>query len=166
MSAQRFAAVLLLALGLPSCLDDLDAAAPPPALDEPFFHCRVQPVLTKNCSAFLCHGDPQRYFRVYARNRLRLGGTEETRNGFLREEERAFNFASARAFVTLGQPNESLLLRKVLDPAAGGDYHGGAEEYGQGNVFESQDDSEFKTLVLWVQGQTEDPTCSEPGSEL
>ncbi len=148
------------------CVADLGGTGTEARADEAYFRCRVQPVLTKSCSALLCHGDPQRYFRVYARNRLRLGGTEATRNAFLRDEERAFNFASARAFLDARDPGTSFLLMKPLDQVAGGYYHGGATKFGKGDVFTSPSDADYKTLVAWASGQTEDPTCVEPGSDL
>lgn len=147
------------------CLSDLTAEQAPPDLDEAFFRCRVQPVLTKSCAALLCHGDPERPFRVYARNRLRLGGSEAERNAFLREAERAFNFASARAFASPGAPEQSLLLLKPLDERAGGYYHGGAVEYGQGNLFASDEDADFETLRAWLSGEKEEAACTEPGSD-
>jgi hypothetical protein len=148
------------------CMADLDEPSPPTSLDAAYFRCRVQPVLTKSCSAFLCHGDPERYFRVYARNRLRVGGTEATRNRKLDEGERAFNFASALGFVDAASPASSLLLMKPLDENGGGYYHGGATEFGQGDVFATRNDADFKILAAWVNGQKEDPTCVEPGSDL
>ena len=154
-------------LALPvSCLDHLRDAQPLAELDEPFFRCRVQPVLTKNCAALLCHGDDRRFLRLYARNRLRLGGTEAERNALLRDSERAFNFASARGFVEPGSVEQSLLLQKPLEQNAGGFYHGGAVEYGRGDVFLDREDPDFRVLADWVQGATEDPTCVEPGSDL
>lgn len=148
------------------CMAELDEEAPRASLDEAYFRCRVQPVLTKSCSAFLCHGDPERFFRVYARNRLRLGGTEATRNRALEGAERAFNFASALGFVDTADPASSLLLMKPLDQLGGGYYHGGATEFGQGDVFMSRTDPDFKILASWLNGEKEDPACVEPGSDL
>jgi len=148
------------------CMADLDGSAPPSNLDAAYFHCRVQPILTKSCSAFLCHGDPERYFRVYARNRLRLGGTEATRNRKLDGAERDFNLASALGFVNATEPASSLFMMKPLDENGGGYYHGGADEFGQGDVFPTRNDTDFKILAAWIGGAKEDPTCVEPGSDL
>jgi hypothetical protein len=162
----RPALVLAALATVAGCMAELDAPAPPTSLDEAYFRCRVQPVLTKSCSAFLCHGDPERYFRVYARNRLRLGGTEATRNRALDPAERAFNFASASGFVDGASPATSLLLMKPLDENGGGYYHGGATEFGQGDVFSTRNEPEFKVLAAWINGEKEDPSCVEPGSDL
>jgi hypothetical protein len=158
----RFAALALTA----SCVRGIDDAEPEPVVDEAYFRCRVQPILTKSCAAFACHGDGERYFRLYARNRLRLGGTEAERNTFLRDAERTFNFMSARAFVDPREPERSLLLLKPLDQVAGGYYHGGATEFGKGDVFLARAEADFKVLEAWVNGQTEDPSCIEPASDL
>jgi hypothetical protein len=136
-----------------------------PALDEPYFRCRVQPILTKDCATFACHGDGRRYFRVFARNRLRAGGTEKDRNAALTEAERAANFDAARAVVDPDKPSESPLLKKPLEAAAGGWFHRGALIYNGGNVFLTAADPDYTALAMWVAGAKEDPTCVEPGSD-
>jgi len=147
------------------CRSDLTEPAPLPSLDEAYFRCRVQPVLTKSCGALACHGDAKRYFRLFARNRLRYGTTEEERNTFMKAEERAFNFNAARAMVDASDPGASLLLLKPLEQAAGGYYHG-ATLLGTSDVFPNRDDPDYKTLAAWVNGAKEDPACIEPGSDL
>jgi len=139
-----------------------DPPAPVPQVDEAFFRCSVQPVVTKWCSSFACHGDARRYFHVFARNRLRAGGTEAERNAPLTDAERAANFAAARAML---DPNGGgMLLMKPLEQDAGGYFHRGATLFGGGNVFRSADDPEYQTLVEWASGAKEDPACVEPGS--
>ncbi|MEZ4337514.1 MAG: hypothetical protein R3B82_12910 [Sandaracinaceae bacterium] len=145
-------------------------AAPAPSawapLDEPYFRCRVQPGLTRSCSAFACHGDARRPFTVFARNRLRWGGDERDRNARLRDDERAFNYESALGMVDVDAPEESLILRKPLDAAAGGGFHGGATLFGAGDVYATEEDLEYQVLREWVMGAVADPTCVEPGSDL
>jgi hypothetical protein len=147
------------------CQAGLDDGLAPAQLDEPFFRCRVQPVLTQSCAAFACHGDGRRFFRVFARNRLRLGGTEADRNAFLNEGERGYNYASASALVVPGRPDESLLLRKPLDEGAGGYFHQGAHIFGGGDVFLDREDGDYQVIAQWIEGATEDPSCIEPGSD-
>lgn len=154
---------ILLSGGCQAGLEDGLAPAP---LDEPFFRCRVQPVLTQSCAAFACHGDARRFLRVFARNRLRLGGTEADRNAFLSEGERGHNYAAASALVVPGRPDESLLLRKPLDERAGGYFHQGAHIFGGGDVFLDREDSDYQVIAQWIEGATEDPSCIEPGSDL
>lgn len=162
---RRAVFLIFAALAGLGCRGDLKDEQPLAALDEPYFRCRVQPVLTKSCGAFACHGDGRRYFKVFGRNRLRSAGTEEQRNAFMRPEEGSFNFDSARAMVDISQPDQSLLLLKPLNTKAGGYYHG-ALDYGASNVFINKDDPDYKTLVAWVGGAKEDPACVEPGSDL
>ena len=149
---------------LSACASDLSEAEPLPALDEPFFRCRVQPVLTKSCSQLLCHGDTRRFYTVFGRNRLRLRGTERERNAQLRDEERQFNFASSLAYVSPGEPGSSLLLLKPLDQTSGGYYHGGEDEFDRGDVFADSGDPDFQTIAAWINGDTEEAGCIEPGS--
>jgi hypothetical protein len=160
MRAIPVLAALSLALG--ACTQ-ADPPAPVPQVDEAYFRCKVQPVVTKWCSSFACHGDARRYFHVFARNRLRAGGTESERNAPLTDAEREANFEAARAM--LGQGGDpGMLLLKPLEQDAGGYFHRGATLFGGGNVFSSQDDPEYQVLVQWASGAKEDPACIEPGS--
>jgi hypothetical protein len=138
---------------------DVNPPAPQAQVDEAFFRCDVQPVVTKWCSSFACHGDARRYFHVFARNRLRAQGTEAERNAALTQEEMTANFESARAMLANG-----LLTQKPLEQDAGGYFHRGATLFGEGNVFSSKDDPEWKVLSDWASGKKEDPACVEPGS--
>jgi hypothetical protein len=150
---------LVMALALVACQGGLQDPKPLVQLDEPYFRCKVQPILTKSCAAFACHGDARRFFHVFARNRLRLQGTERDRNAPLSDVERAANFEAARAVV---DGDASLLLTKPLEGAA---FHRGAEIFGGGNVFANTDDEDFKKVRAWIQGAKEDTSCVEPGSD-
>src|SRR5882724_8337416 len=102
-----------------SCQSDLDATAPLAALDEPYFRCKVQPVLTKSCGALACHGDARRYFHVFSRNRMRAQGSEADRNAALTREKRSANLIAAIAMVDGASPDASWILKKPLDSSAG-----------------------------------------------
>jgi hypothetical protein len=156
---------VLFVVALTACDGTLSEQKSLASLDEPYFRCKVQPVLTKSCSAFACHGDGKRFFRVFARNRLRAQGAEKDRNAPLTDVERAANFEAARAFVDEGTIEDSLLLVKPLDIAGGRRFHRGREIYGAGDVFADRNDPDFKTLLTWIQGAKESPTCLEPGSD-
>ncbi len=159
--------VLVLGGALASCLGDANAPRDAEPLDEAFFRCQVQPVLTRNCSMFACHGNARRFFVLFGRNRLRLGGTEAMRGSFLTDAERERNFAAASAMVVPGHPELSPLVMKPLDPSAGGWYHvGGDTPFHGGDPFTSVDDARYQTLVDWVNGATDDPSCVEPGSTM
>lgn len=159
---KRAAFALMLLFG---CQGDLGQGAQPVALDEAYFRCDVQPVLTKSCAAFACHGDARRYFHVFSRNRLRAQGEEQDRNAPLTETERASNFEAARAMVDASHPEASWLLMKPLDMSGGGYFHRGGEIFGGGNVFSTKDDPDFQVLDAWTKGKTADPACVEPGSD-
>lgn len=157
-----------LALLAAACQSDLEAPRTPAELDRPYFDCKVQPVLTKNCGQLACHGAPDpagRYFRIYGRNRLRDDGVL-TGNPAMRGAERDHNFDAARAFVDLVHPDDSLLLRKPLEQDAGGYFHRGATLYGGANVFATTTDPEYQIIAGWIDGATEVPTCQEPGANL
>src|SRR5262245_7706247 len=134
---RRLALLIVVSGGLAAagCQRGLTDKRPLPTRDEAYFRCKVQPILTKNCGAFACHGSAERYFHFFARNRLRLGGTEAQRNAALRAEERAYNFDAARAYIDDSAPDQSYLLLKPLDDKAGGYYHGGETLFNKGNVF-------------------------------
>lgn len=150
------------------------------SLDEAYFRCSVQPILTKSCAAYACHGSSVRYFKLFARNRLRLGGSIAKLNAPMSAGERAWNYDSARAMVDLAAPDTSYLLLKPLDGAAGGlvldgtgqfgeggYYHGGATFFDKGNVFLTRTDPDFVVLNKWAHGEkAKDQACIEPGSEL
>lgn len=150
----------LVFLFLTACTD-VNPPAPQAQVDEAFFRCDVQPVVTKWCSSFACHGDARRYFHVFARNRLRAQGTEAERNAPLTREEMTANFESARAMIA-----NDLFTKKPLEQDAGGYFHRGATLFGEGNVFANESDPQWRVLSDWAGGKKEDPACVEPGSQL
>lgn len=153
--------VLLVLIGC----QKLDGPRAPVELDRPFFDCNVQPILTQYCSALACHGTTERYFHVFARNRLRIDPSEPQRKTFMTTAERDHNFAAAAAMIDPAAPDTSLLLHKPLEPSAGGAFHVGATLYKGGNVFATADDPDYQVLVQWAAGATADPACKEPGSD-
>ena len=170
MSARVFLGALLTMLS--ACQPDFNVPVASPPLDQPYFRCHVQTVLTKSCTMFACHGadgtsgTKSRYFRVYARSRLRVAGTPEAmRNSIFTAAEYHANFIAASDLVDPAAADDSLLLRKPLEQGAGGYFHRGADLYGQGNVFASRADADFVLLSTWAHGATEDPRCIEPGSD-
>jgi hypothetical protein len=140
------------------CQFGLDAAAPARAeLGKAEFACFVQPVLTRDCSPLLCHGDGRRFLRLYAPNRLRHGGTERERAKPIRLQELQANYVAARAMTDRSTPAQSLLLKKPLDQTLDGFFHGGATKFGQGDVYAGRDDAEMnelRKLDQWVHGES------------
>jgi hypothetical protein len=141
---------------------------PAPDLDFAFFRCEVQPVLVKQCAAPACHGNGKRFFRLYARNRLRLGGGPLDVNRPLREEEVQANYDAARALVDgLEAPEDSMMVRKPLESSQGGYYHGATRifRWGGANVFSSREDPGYQKLLAWAEGTSGDPSCLDPGRD-
>lgn len=103
-----------------------DPAATPPAFAE--FLEKVQPVLSKSCSAASCHGND------VADLSLTCGDDEP---------QQKWNAWIAAQFVA-STPEASELVRRPLDPSRGGVYHEG------GVVFSSPDDEGYKALVAWA----------------
>jgi hypothetical protein len=164
---RTWAAIGWLSLFCSGCTSE-NPALELPALDRDLFRCEVAPVLAKQCSAPACHGSGDRYYRLYARNRLRYGVDELDRADPLTPFELVANYDATRALVVgLGRPEDAMLLRKPLEPAAGGYYHGATRVFrAQGhNVFSSLADPEYATLERWARGAAGDPTCVDPGAE-
>jgi len=162
----RAGLLIIVGLFFSGCVSGAEEPKPFLALDEPYFRCRVQPVIARDCANFACHGEPQRPLKIFARNRLRIGGDWTTRNRALAAEERAANFDAARAFVDRDFPDRSQLLTKPLDESAGGSYHRGADVFERGDVYLERSAAGFSTLRKWIEGAKEQPSCIEPGSEL
>ncbi len=161
--------VVAWAVSCASCLGAPSQPLEPEPLDFATFRCRVQPVLTQNCGTFACHGDARRFFVLFGRNRLRLGGAETERNAPLSTEEIEHNYLAASAMIDPSDPERSPLLLKPLEPAAGGWFHVGATRFGGANVFESTDDRQYRVLRDWAMGLRDpsiDDGCIEPGSDL
>jgi hypothetical protein len=154
---RRLSCALLAAVGCVQANPEVD----PAALDEAAFHCAVEPLLARRCAYPACHGDRRRPFRVYAPNRLRFGLPADALAAPLSAEEHEANFRMASSFATpTAGYAEPLLVGKPLSERLGGAYHGGAEAFGGGDVFESPDDPELGVLRAWIAGATEEAACA------
>lgn len=144
----------------------LSEPAPPGALDEPYFRCKVQPVLVARCAFLACHGDPGRPYRLFARQQLRLGVPPRDRGIALTEAETRANHGATLAFARqgLGEGADPLLLAKPLDEDGGGLFHRGREMYRGADAFSSRDDADYQVLVAWMGGAKADPACPDPGN--
>ncbi len=153
----RLGCAMLLAAG---CLQG-NPEVDPLALDEAAFRCDVEPMLARRCAYPACHGDRRRPFRVYAPNRLRLGLPGDALAAPLSPEEHDANFEIAAALATPAAGYaESLLVVKPLSSRLGGAYHGGAEQFGGGDVFESSEDPDLALLRAWIAGAVLEPSCA------
>ncbi len=113
-----------------------DPAVDPPGFSE--FVATVQPVLKKSCSAGTCHGND------VADLSLTCGDTPE---------QQRWNAWIAAQFIAKA-PEGSELVRRPLDPAAGGVYHEG------GVVFAGTDDGGYKAILAWAKSRGAPDTTS------
>ncbi|MBI2896791.1 MAG: hypothetical protein HYY06_24755 [Deltaproteobacteria bacterium] len=158
---RALALTVLLGGCAPASNDPVDV----PMLDLAAFRCSVQPVLAKRCAFLACHGSALRPLRVYAPNRLRLGGEPTERDRPPSDVELEANYDRARALAT-GGPEEALLVRKPLDVTAGGLFHRGQEMFGGDDVFVSRDDPGYRLLVAWIEDEEHPPDDCVPTDEV
>jgi hypothetical protein len=114
-----------------------------PTLDYEFFKARVQPTLLQkrdgHTRCYVCHAEANNAFRL---ERLSPGASTWT------DEQSRRNFEMASILVNPGDPTTSRLLQQPLAPEAGGNvFHSGGRQFG------SRDDSNWKILADWVNGQ-------------
>lgn len=124
---------------------EFDPGAAPTAPDYQTFEALVNPVLGERCAAGNCHGSPAN--SMY----LTCGDSPE---------KARWNYFVVGDYVSRS-PRTSEILRRALDPAAGGTFHEG------GTVFESAQDPDYEALLTWAEekgGPTHLP--GEPGFTL
>ena len=120
------------------------APADAQSLDYGFFKSRVEPIFLKkrpdHVRCFICHSE--RSNNAFRLEKLAPG------DKFWTEEQSRRNFETVSRLVVPGDPEKSLLLLQPLAPEAGGNaYHTG------GRQFASKNDSDWKILAGWVNGQ-------------
>ncbi len=144
------ASAALLAAGCSAPVPD----AQPPPVELCAFERDVYPVLARDCGFAACHGDPARFFRVWAPGRTRL---DPVLGPFApaTPEEIEETYDRARAMLaTADGPEESLLLRKPLESSAGGAAHMGIDAAGR-DVYADRDAPGWQALSSWVHGEGE-----------
>lgn len=109
------------------------------------------PVLMRDCSFFACHGSNERLFQIWGpkRHRLQEGMLDKEAERALIGREMQATFDMALGFVDINDPGNSLLLRKGLDPQAGGTGHLALDRYGR-NVYRSAASPGYVELAKWV----------------
>jgi hypothetical protein len=124
---------------------DFDPGVDPVAPDFGTFADTVNPVLGQRCAAGNCHGSPGN--SMY----LTCGDSPE---------EARWNYFVVGDYVSQS-PRTSEILRRALDPAAGGAFHEG------GTIFDSAQDEDYVALLDWAEekgGPSRVP--DEPGFAL
>src|SRR5687768_14460175 len=113
MYHRRVRPLLIVAVLLAGCTAPQESVTPP-APPRCAFDRDVYPILARDCSFPQCHGAPERFFRVYAPGRTRLGAGVDV--GMASDEELAATYERTRSMLaTADQPEDSLLLRKPLE---------------------------------------------------
>jgi hypothetical protein len=141
--APRRTRVLVMAALLAGAAASPMASRAAPTLDYEFFKARVQPIFLQkrdgHTRCYVCHAEANNAFRL---ERLSPGASTWT------DEQSRRNFEMASILVNPGDPATSRLLQQPLAPEAGGNvFHSGGRQFG------STDDSNWKILADWVNGQ-------------
>lgn len=148
MRLQLTQAVAIAALSLAACRDD-ERIAQPPELDRARFDAEVYPLLLRDCGFPACHGDRDRFFRVFGPGRTRLSADTSLYEPATAAEREA-TFDRARSMLAaVPDPTQSLLLRKPLEERAGGGAHLGLDALGR-NVYASTEDPAWQTIAAWA----------------
>ncbi|MFK7986504.1 MAG: hypothetical protein AB8I08_10760 [Sandaracinaceae bacterium] len=143
----RTAAVIAVIAGpaLVGCA--LDPAATPPNPVRSSFETSVYPVLLRDCGFPACHGNEDRFFRVYGPGRTRLDPTAP--GDMPLDAEIDASYERARSMLSgVDQASDSLLLRKPLEVDRGGAPHLGIDDSGR-DVYGSPDDPGYAAILTW-----------------
>jgi hypothetical protein len=130
---------------------------PPPTPDGQQFAQQVYPVLLRDCGFAACHGDHRRFFHIFGPGRVRLVPTMDPFDPATNEEIQ-LSYDRARSMLRVNALDQSLLLRKPLEPIAGGVGHRGLDELGR-NVYL---DANAPNLVLLRNWATETMAAPVP----
>ncbi len=119
--------------------------------DAALFEAEVYPILLRDCAFFACHGNSDRFFRIYGPGRLRISDTLEYFDPPT-PAEIEHTYERARSMLRgVHGVDDSVLLRKPLDANAGGSGlgHRGTDTWGH-NVYRSQEDVAYQTIRRWA----------------
>lgn len=148
-------ALLSLALLIGACGGER-VIADPPDVDREAFETDVYPILVRDCGYPACHGDRDRFFRIFSPGRTRLSPATPLYDPATLEEVDA-TFDRARSMLAaVSDPRQSLLLRKPLEASAGGGAHAGLDELGR-NVYASEADPSWRAIARWAGAALEEP---------
>ena len=128
-----------------------DSPANPPPVSRPVFDNEVYPVLMRDCAFPDCHGNRERFFRVFGPRRTRLD-PDTGIDAEVTDAERDAAFDRARSMLAgATRAEETLLIRKPLEVDRGGAPHLGIDEHGR-DVYADPDDpdSGYRVLLDWA----------------
>lgn len=121
------------------------------------FESTVYPVLLRDCGFYACHGNSERFFRVYGPGRLRITDELEAYDPAT-PAELHHTYERARSMLQgIGGVDDSLLVRKPLDASEGGagKGHRGTDLWGH-NVYRVKSDVAYQTILQWAREQPND----------
>lgn len=156
-----FACALCFALLACSNSDAGDAVSPEPSLA--IFEQDVYPLLLRDCGFSECHGKPERFFQVWGPGRTRLRMSTMPGDDVTQEEIKRSYERSRAMLATSADVDDSLFLRKPLEPNAGGQGHKGVDEFGR-NVYRYREDPAFVILSGWAHSALTDRALPPAGS--
>jgi hypothetical protein len=119
--------------------------------DVALFESSVYPVLIRDCAFYACHGNPERFFRIYGPGRLRISDKLEAYDPATPAEIH-HTYERARSMLQgVHGIDDSLLLRKPLDSSEGGagKGHRGTDLWGH-NVYRVKSDVAYQKIVEWA----------------
>jgi hypothetical protein len=148
-----FASILLTVTSLSCGYDSVVLQDPSP--DAELFEAEVYPLLLRDCGFFACHGNSERFFRIYGPGRLRIDSSTMTYDPPTQAEVE-HTYERARSMLSgVHGIDDSLLLRKPLDESAdgAGDGHRGTDVWGH-NVYRSADDVAYRALLKWAHARS------------
>ena len=143
---------VLVSMGLVAsgCAFEMPPADPPSPSREQF-DAEVYPLLLRDCGFTDCHGNRERFFRVFGPGRARLVPPPGTGiDAPPTADELALAYERARSMLAAANtPEETLLVRKPLELDEGGAPHRGIDVHGQ-DVYGSTDDEGYQLLLEWA----------------
>ena len=131
--------------------------AQPPEVDRGRFEREVYPVLLRDCSFPACHGDSDRFFRVFGPGRTRLDPRTPIYEAASDEEIDAAFDRSRSMLVGASEPADAWLVRKPLETSVGGAPHMGRDSLGR-DVYATRDDPGWRAIAAWAGVMLEAPT--------
>lgn len=147
--APRTKLLAALSVALLACNDSEELAGELRLPDGVQFTHEVYPMLLRDCAFPACHGAPERFLRVLGPGRVRITADVSPHDAPLLEEV-VLSYERARSLLgTASVPEDSLLLKKPLDLAAGGQTHLGVDTFGR-NVFPSKAAAGYALLHAWA----------------
>jgi hypothetical protein len=130
------------------------ASVADPSPDVALFESSVYPVLLRDCAFYACHGNAERFFRVYGPGRLRISDELEAYDPATPAEVH-HTYERARSMLQgVRGVEDSLLLRKPLDATEGGagKGHRGTDLWGH-DVYRVKSDVAYRKIVEWARAQ-------------